>query len=119
MIRADATRLMPALVPVVVGLRAVLQTYEQLLQAGWFRIGTFLWFMLPYLLCFAVWAKGPPYASAVAALLVAVLAEAFAFYTGYTGRDGQSGILIVLMPLWSTVLLCPIAIFLARSSERK
>ena len=52
-------------------------------------------------------------------VVVAVAAEGFAFYTAYTGKDGQSAILIALMPLWSTILLCPIAIFLARNRAKE
>jgi len=46
--------------------------------------------MMPYLLCLAVWAKGPPYTAATAAVTVALAADSFAYYSAYTGRDGRS-----------------------------
>jgi hypothetical protein len=82
-------------------------------------VASFVWDMMPYLLCLAVWAKGPPYMPSVAGVSVALCAEVFAYYSAYTGRDGQSGLIIVFMPLWSTLMFCPIAMFLARDSRRE
>lgn len=67
-----------------------LQVYEQTSQGGSFPLGRFIWFMMPYLLCLAVWAKGPPYTAATAAVTVALAADSFAYYSAYTGRDGRS-----------------------------
>jgi hypothetical protein len=116
--RSDANRFIATIVPVIAGLRAALQVYEQTTEGGEFTLGSFIWFMMPYLLCLAVWAKGPPYTAAIAAVSVALAADFFAYYSAYTGSDGQSGSILVFMPLWSTLIFCPIAIYLARDSAR-
>ncbi len=73
---------------------------------------------MPYLLCLGVWAKGTLYAPALVGVAVALAADLWSYYGAYTGRDGQSGLVVVFMPLWSTILFCPSAMFLVWHSTR-
>ena len=98
--------------PVVAGLAAALHGYEQYSRIGGLSLGGLLWGLMPYLLCLAVWAKGTLYTPALFGVLVALAIDVWAYHGAYTGRDGQSGLVLVFMPLWSTILFCPIAMFL-------
>jgi hypothetical protein len=113
MSRIATSHFTAAVTPVVAGLAVALHVHEQYSRIGELSLSGLLWGLMPYLLCLAVWAKGTLYAPSLVGVSVALAVVLWSYYAAYTGRDGQSGLVLVFMPLWSTFVFCPIAMYLA------
>ena len=92
----------------VTALAITLHAYENLAKAAAPSLGWFLWATLPYAICLAVWARSSIGAPAVAG----VIADLVAHYAVFVHPTSSTAALaMIFVPLWSTLLFCPVAMF--------
>jgi len=102
------------LASLVTGLAAALHGYENLAKAAEPSLAWFLWAMLPYGVCLAIWARSAVGAPALAGVVVALAWDLVAHYDVFVHPTSSTAALaMIFVPLWSTLLFCPIAMFAA------
>jgi hypothetical protein len=107
-----------ALVPILLG--AALHLYEHVgLSDNGFSLGFFLWSLLPYGLCVAGLALSWRPLSVAFAASVALAFDLLADYSVFIHPTSSTAPLVLLfMPLYSTVLWIPLAMLLAHLARR-
>ena len=96
----------------VTALAITLHAYESLAKAAAPSLGWFLWAMLPYAICLAVWARSSIGAPAVAGAIAALVFDLVAHYDVFIHPTSSTAALaMIFVPVWSTLLICPVAMF--------
>ncbi|SRR6266536_2805932 len=101
-------------------LAIVLHVYENLAKAAEPSLGWFLWAMLPYAICLAVWARSSIGAPALAGVIAALAFDLVAHYDVFVHPTHSTAALaMIFVPLWSTLLFCPAAMLLVWLTVRR
>jgi hypothetical protein len=106
----------PHLLVVIVGaLALVLHLYENLYQSpGEFSFGWLLWGFTPYAICLPISSFPATRVAAVAGAVVALLFDLVTHYDVFANPNGSTAALaLIFIPLWSTLVLSPAAVFVA------
>ena len=98
----------------VAGIALVLHLYEQGALAKSFSAGFLAWALVPYLVSLAVLARSRSAIPALCGVSVALALDLVAHYEVFIrASSSTSALLMVMVPLWSTVVFCPIAMLVA------
>jgi hypothetical protein len=111
-----ATVSRPHLLVIVVAILAVaLHVYENAFErTGEFSVGWFLWGLTPYGLCLVVSAFSGTRTAAIAGALIALLFDLVVHYDVFMNpKDFAAALVLIFRPLWNTLVIAPVAIFLA------
>lgn len=101
-------------------LGAGLHAYENFFQSGSPSVGFFLWAMVPYGLCLAVSAFPSTKAPAVVGAVLALAFDLWGHYSVFVSPQGSTAALALLfIPLWSTIIVVPLATFIAWSLRQR
>ena len=104
----------------VSALGAVLHLYENLAKSTEPSVGWFLWALVPYVLCLAVWARSGTGAPALAGVLLALALDLYMHYGVFIHPTSSTAALgMIFIPLWSAILVCPVAMLLAWLAVRR
>ena len=104
----------------VTALAIALHAYENLAKSAQPSLGWFLWAMLPYAICLAAWARSSVGAPALAGAIAALAFDSVAHYDVLVHPTSSTAALaMIFVPLWSTLLFCPIAMFLVWLAVRR
>jgi hypothetical protein len=121
--RARPSRLMAPHIGVVAVtlLGAALHAYENFgKSSGDLSVGFFVWAMVPYALCLAVSAFPSTKAPAVAGAVLAFIFDLWGHYSVFVNPQSSTAALALLfIPLWSTIIVVPLATFIAWSVQHR
>lgn len=98
----------------VAAFAAALHLYEQGVLASHFSPGFLAWALVPYLLCVAVLSRSRSGIPALCGVSVALALDLVAHVEVFIAASSStSALLMVMVPLWSTVVFCPIVMLVA------
>jgi hypothetical protein len=101
-------------------LALVLHLYEGLVKSAMPSISWTLWPLAPYALCLGLWWRSKLGVPALAGVLVAFALDLYAHYTVFINPSSSTDALaMVAIPLYNTVLFCPLAMLIACVVVRK
>ena len=104
----------------VTALAVGLHGYENFVKAAEPSLAWFLWAMLPYVICLAVWMRSSIGGTALAGVLAALAFDLVAHYDVFVHPTRSTAALaMIFVPLWSTLLFCPVAMFIVWLTVRR
>ena len=105
---------------IVTAVAAGLHVYENLAKSAEPSVGWFLWAMLPYAVCVAVWARSAVGVPALAGVAIAFAFDLVAHYDVFVKPTRSTAALaMIFVPLWSALLFCPAAMFVGWLAVRR
>jgi len=106
-----------AIAVVAAGLHAYEHVYK---SSGGPSIGFLLWSMMPYGLCLTLSAFPATKVSVIAGAAIALAFDLWGYYSVFVNPQGSTAALALLfIPLWSTVIVVPLATFVAWSITQR
>jgi hypothetical protein len=97
-----------------------LHLYEAFFKSTSLSIAWALWPMLPYVLCLGVWLRSRVGLPALLGTLVALAVDFYTYYTVFIHPTSSTDALaMAAMPLYSTLVFCPVVMLLAWLVARK
>ena len=99
---------------VISAIAACLHIYVTLIKSTQPSLGWFLWMMLPYAFCLGVWFRSNLGIPALAGVLPVLAFDSYTYYSVFVNPTSSTASLAMnFIPLWSTLLVCPIVMLFA------
>jgi len=100
----------------VIALALALHLYENLAKSsGAFSYGWLIWALVPYVLVLALSCFANTRTAVIAGAVIALVIDAWTHYEVFIEPKGSTAALaLIWIPLWNTIIVIPLATFIAR-----